>query len=806
MKKLTLFFIGFICAAGILYGNENKITTVPLFRSCGIYFETADMSTPCVTEFQEKGSDKWEKALELMAIPTKEVGQFPLTKKETIYTDKAMFRGCIVNLKENTEYELRITQGENTSASTFKTWSTEVPAGKTINVKDLKFDDELIIIEKGSRDAWIKYTSDKGFVLKGNDKKNAVITVKGGEYIIFENLNLEGGARHGISLEGANNIRILNCDISGYGRIGKQDIKKDGKYYIENKIINNDAGVNIDKSGNIVIERCYIHDPRGHANSWKYSHPAGPNAVAVLSTGGTVLRYNDFIGSDAHRWNDTVEGIGNGLPKGGFYRDAEIYGNMFIYANDDGIELDGGQMNIRVFLNKFEGSLCGISTAPCLLGPSYLFRNLIVNLADEDGYGAAAFKNGHNSFDRGRCYVFNNTVYAPGGYGHYNNNKDEIAKYGKELRGITRNNIFYSSKELFSPSVFNRGNDFDYDLIFSKNSKLLKSTEENLKEKGWEEHGIFEKDPEFSSIEGGIFTLTEKSPARENGVSVDNFIEKQNNENPDRGAFQTGNSQVLPYRPIPVYLDKYQINFKFDFGKDVMSQTFNASVTGVEKFSEAFEIKKNNVFDWFTIEPSRGILNEKSNIRFKVSINKDKIKKPGFYRGLFLLKLENGYSRPVTVYAQTDGTEEIKKKSEQFALYIEAEKSSIPHPFNILDDSKASEGKCAYLDIAEKAMPLSYDFEVPQDADYQIFVRVKSEEPVGQHDSIFLSLDDTPKREAYLRSDIDWKWSGCGATTSLGTTAKPFSLKKGKHNIKFFPRETLFIDILLITNDYKVVY
>lgn len=809
MKKLAMALIGVFCFAGTIMAGDNKIESVPLFQSCGIYFEAADTQTPCVTEFREKGSEKWNKAFELVSIPEKEIGEYQKSTKsegKIVYTDKAMFRGSIVNLRENTEYELKIVQGKNTFTGAFKTWNSNPLVTKTVNVKDLKFDKELIITEKGTKNGWIKYTSDKGFILKGDDKKNAVITVKGGEYIIFENLKIEGGARHGISLEDAQNIRVLNCDISGYGRIGTQDVRKDGKYYIGEQSINNDAGVNISKSGNVVVERCYMHDPRGRANSWKYSHPSGPNAVAVHSTGGTVLRYNDFIGSDAHRWNDTVEGIGNGSPTGGFFRDAEIYGNIFIYSNDDGIELDGGQMNIRVFMNKFEGSLCGISTGPCLLGPSYLFRNLIVNLADEDGWGSAAFKNGHGLFDRGRAYLFNNTVYATGSYGHYNGNKDGIAKYGKEIRGITRNNIFYSSRELFSGSVFKRGNDFDYDLIYSRNSERLKSTEEKLNEKGWEKHGIFGKNPEFVNIEDGIFTLTEKSPALKNGEPVYNFVGKYNGENPDRGAFQTGDNQPLPYRPIPVYLDKYQINFKFDIGTDILSQTLNANVKGVEKFSGAFEIRKNNVFDWLTVEPSTGVFTENSKVQFKVSIDKDKIKKPGLYKGLFLIKLENGYSRPITVYAKAEGKEEIKKKSEGFALYIEAENSSVPHIFKVMEDKKASERKCVYLDSAIKGMPMSYDFAVPKDGDYQIFVRVKSEEPVGKHDSICISIDDTPKRDAYLRSDIDWKWSGCGATTSLGTTAKPFNLKKGKHNIKLYPRETISVDMLLITDDYKLIY
>lgn len=805
MKKSISMIIAFFALSSILESAENKIETVPLFQSCGVYFKASDTSTPCITEFREKGTERWNKALELTAIPEKTIPDNEYRNPQ--YIDKAMFRGAIVNLKENTSYELKITQGKNTYTSEFKTWNPNPPVAKTVNMRNLKLDKELIITEKGTKDGWIKYTADKDFILKSDDKKNAAITVKGGEYIIIENLKIEGGAKHGISLEDSKNIRVLNCDISGYGRIGKQDVKKDGKYYDDRgNAINNDAGVNIARSGNVVVERCYMHDPRGHANAWKYSHPAGPNAVAVHSTGGTVLRYNDFIGSDAHRWNDTVEGHGNGSPTGGFFRDAEICGNMFIYANDDSIELDGGQMNIRVFLNKMEGSLCGISTGPCLLGPSYLFKNLIVNLADEDGFALSAFKNGHGLYDRGRAYVFNNTIYANGGYGHYNNNKDGIEKYGKELRGITRNNIFYCSGELFSSSVFPRGNDFDYDLIYSKNPELLKSTETKLKEKNWEQHGIIGKDPDFKNIESADFIIKKESPAAGSAVAIDNFIEKHSTANLDKGAFQMTEELPLPYRPIPLYLDQYQLNFKFDIGRDIRPLKIEAKIKGAGRYSENFEIRKNDAFDWFTVEPAKGTFKENSSTQFKIMINKEKIKDPGLYKGLFLIRMENGYSRPVTVYAKAEGDVEIKKKGEGFAFYIEAETPSSNQPFKIIEDKKASASKSIYIDIAKEKDSVSYDFEVPKDNDYFIFLRMKGEEPVGAHASVFISVDGEDKRPAFLKRSTEWCWSGTGAVTSLGTTAKPITLKQGKHTVKISPRQSLSLDLLLITDNYKLAY
>ena len=48
--------------------------------------------------------------------------------------------------------------------------------------------------------------------------------------------------------------------------------------------------------------------------------PAGPQAVGIDKPRSTVLRYNDFIGSDQHRWNDAIEGAGNYHVDGGFSR------------------------------------------------------------------------------------------------------------------------------------------------------------------------------------------------------------------------------------------------------------------------------------------------------------------------------------------------------------------------------------------------------------------------------------------------------------------------------------------------------
>lgn len=618
---------------------SQQLSTVPLFQTCSIYFETGDLSGQCSAEFREKGSDTWHKVFELVKNQEQKIPY-----KDRTYIDKPMFRGSIVNLKEDTVYELKITYAlngkKNIYTNDFRTWSSNPPVKKTVNVKDIKFDGELIITEKGTKDAWIKYVSDDGFAVKGNDVKNAAVSLRKAEYIILENLTVQGGLRHGISLEESNNIRVINCDISGFGRVGRQDLAKDGKYYTpDGKMINYDAGVNIAGSSNVVVEKCYIHDPRNRANSWKFSHPAGPTAVFVHSKGATVLRYNDFIGSDPHRWNDVVEGYGNGVPDGGFFRDAEIYGNIFIYGNDDGMELDGGQMNVKVFLNRFEGSFCGISTAPCTFGPSYIFRNLISNLGDDRSATWAALKNKYNTA-RGRIFFFNNTICGNLAYSGYEKREKEKPAC---LKGFTRNNIFQARKGYIAEEVFQWKNDFDYDLFYGSEDKEARAS---LHSQKLEQHGIFDKNPAFENPADGNYNLSKESPALKKGIKIDNFIEDFKGDAPDLGAFESGMDTILPYRPIPVFLDKYQVNI--DARKE-NGNAVRAFIKQGKEYHKTFTIRRNNVFDWFSVEPAEGVIKE--NTAFKITLNKDKMKTPGLYKGLFLIKFADGYSRPVTVYA-----------------------------------------------------------------------------------------------------------------------------------------------------------
>ncbi|MDR2626403.1 MAG: right-handed parallel beta-helix repeat-containing protein, partial [Dysgonamonadaceae bacterium] len=389
--------------AALLIGNTmyaSEFTVKPTFEACGLYLYYEE-ETECKIFYRKTAEKDWHSAYP------------PIYDRE-----KSEFRGSIVRLSENTDYTVKAEiysasgKKQETFTENFKTWNSHPPIGKTIHISAFKNkDNDSYDINKveGKPGGWIKIVGDQA-VDALHTTRDYAIAVNRSRYLILEGITVAGGGKHGIFIDrSSSNIRIINCDISKWGR--SSNIQNENGVYIDknkNKI-NNDAGIRIERTGNIVVERCYIHDSRAKTNPWagiiqdgphkgteyKSTHPEGPNGIHVTqATEGIVVRYNDVIGSQEHRYNDPIETAQNGYVDGGFNKDADIYGNVMAFGQDDGIELDGGQCNVRLFNNRIEQTFCGISVAPNRRGPSYIFNNLVWNLGNANGVESVAVKSG----------------------------------------------------------------------------------------------------------------------------------------------------------------------------------------------------------------------------------------------------------------------------------------------------------------------------------------------------------------------------------------------------------------------------
>ncbi|WP_371263499.1 hypothetical protein [Paenibacillus sp. 1_12] len=625
----------------------SGLSAVPTFEAASYYLPYGNSEAQVNVYYKKKDTVEWKKAF-------------------TPYysNDDHQFRGSIVYLSENTDYDMKADIIENgiqtdSQQATFKTWTSEVPIAQVIPVSQLHNSGSgPLIIDKqlsGTATGWIKIIGDGTTVIDAGNASESAVSVKNTKYIILENLKVKGGKLNGFEINQAESIRIINNEVYGWGRAGVINLEK-GDYYDETGApIDFDSGIKVFDSSKIVVERNYVHDPRGQTNAWSgdtwaNTHPHGPTAINVkggTGKGGIVVRYNDLIGSDDHRWNDAITGGAfNGYTYAGLSRDGDIYGNMLAFGQDDGTELDGGAMNVRYYNNKIEGFYSAISTAPNMQGPTYLFRNLVTNLGDSYNKVSSMVKAGGGStYSKGRQYYFNNTVFTRGqginGIG-YGSDADRTLFYATSRNNVIVNTRYSKDSAIKDNQMLNT-NDFDYDVL--GNRAYTNGLPKVIYSEGQEAHGQFGL-PLFMNIANADFRLSAGSLGINSGSVLDNFADSYTGTTPDAGAWEQGDSAPLPARPIPLKADKYQVNLN---GTEAQSVT--VTVGTLKENSMNYRIRKNEANDWLTIvTPDSGTLTSDTTLTLTLQADRTKFRRH-LEKSVVLVRLDNGYSLPITVYA-----------------------------------------------------------------------------------------------------------------------------------------------------------
>lgn len=374
--------------------SNTGVKIQPLFNSASItVFERSQMDRASI-RFKQIESEEWQAGLDLQWDPV-----------------RGALSGSIVKLDAETRYqiELRLTTPSGTEESRydFVTRSESPPINPDLvyQLADI-YNGGMLDLQalniKGAEDGWAKIIGSPDTPVIAGETDRFGINIGNSSYIVLENVTVKGGYKYGIRADRAHHIWIKGCDISAFGQ--KTTDVRNGKAYAsasDSNPINYDAGIGMYYTGVVTVENCTIHSPNSKANSWQYGHPKGPSAMLVLANnknpdyqGQYVIRHNRFFGTDNHRFNDILESRSNGRVFGGLLRDSAVHDNYFAYANDDLIELDGGQSNVLVYNNELEQGFVGISAIPNMLGPSYIFNNHIHNLGDERGAAWTAIKLG----------------------------------------------------------------------------------------------------------------------------------------------------------------------------------------------------------------------------------------------------------------------------------------------------------------------------------------------------------------------------------------------------------------------------
>lgn len=644
-------FLGAWMALANAFPAAAQITAVPTFVSCGIYLPSVKHEH-CTFRFKAEGDHVWTEAFEPI---------YDTLRKE--------YRTSLVRLREQTRYlvsaEFR-DQGKTSEVDTvsFMTWTSQPVIAKTIPISEFMVSGHVEIRNiSGSELGWIRITGDSA-VDAGQEHPHAV-ELSNCHYVIIEGAAIKGGYKNGLYAEQtSDHIRIINCDVSHWGRPAVTQNEKGVYLDLNGASLNSSAGIKLENPLDAVIERCYVHDPNGRTNPWagiielgpfkgqtyKATHPEGPNAVNIRNArGGVVVRYCDLVGSQTHRYDDPFETSDNGGVDGGLNKDADVYGNMMGFAQDDGIELDGGQSNVRMFDNRIEQTFTGISTAPNKKGPSFIFNNLVWNLGNSNGHATVGVKNGGGTdHSLGRQFFIHNTILSPGpvlaGVG-FGNNQDRAL-----FHGYSRNNIFLTtgspgaeaqeqplpSTRVIDDKAVSVLNSFDYDEL--GNSRLPGEKAIVLAVAGSEDHAVWSL-PEFTDPDKGIFTLKASDRGIDRGQIVANFSRSYNGSLPDMGAFELGTSTLSPVRPVGMQADRYFLCL-------LPGKTETVTITtGNIGGKHAYRIHKAEDMEWLSVEKVSGSIQDNKKLVFRLTAKAAE----GVQKGVVFFRLDNGFSIPVTI-------------------------------------------------------------------------------------------------------------------------------------------------------------
>ena len=251
-----------------------------------------------------------------------------------------------------------------------------------------------------------------------------------------------------------------------------------------------------------------------------------------------------FTDNYVHDYFDGVKIVGQEILT--FASNSDVENNRFILLSDDGVETDGYSSNVRIQNNLFETLLIGVSVAPALAGPTYINRNLMVdlkNIANTDfATGAVKFSIGDEVY--GDIFIYHNT----GSTTEANREAFSVSNEATWTKLVVKNNIWSGTSYGFYYFLDNATVlDFiqDFDLLFATSSLAAQYQGEDYADipDYFAASGVcqncVESNPNFVNLGASNYHLNDNSPAINQATLIPGINTLDNNGNlPDMGRFE----------------------------------------------------------------------------------------------------------------------------------------------------------------------------------------------------------------------------------------------------------------------------
>ncbi len=326
---------------------------------------------------------------------------------------------------------------------------------------------------------------------------------------------------------------------------------------------NNVVGVGMKRGADFnTIQRCEFEDLALAEWNWSAvkSGVAGYEGGGIYVYGsdqpnrGNVIRNNRFVNTfdGAHLYSDNLSGPTTNM---------DFYDNTILNCRDDGVETDGAGSNNRIYGNRIEGFLTGISVAPAAIGPTYIFRNVLSQWRTVGEFTGYPIKfNSGSSFDTRYVYLYHNTCHTdvPGQNGFL------FKRYSRWSDIFSRNNIYAGTTTALESQSSRNPVDFDYDNLWTTRAgRLVRWAGANhatiasfAASSGQLQNGLASP-PEFGDQDSGDFTLQATSPLIDRGVLIPGFNDAFLGEAPDMGAFEF--EPPPPAAPLPALVERVRV-------------------------------------------------------------------------------------------------------------------------------------------------------------------------------------------------------------------------------------------------------
>jgi hypothetical protein len=204
---------------------------------------------------------------------------------------------------------------------------------------------------------------------------------------------------------------------------------------------------------------------------------------------------------------------------------------------DDGLEIEGGNRNTRVWGNYITQTMMGIGNAATSIGPLYIWKNVVARSQWHPETSGGNFLKmgfaGGEEWMTGHMYIFHNTMFRAdeflptGGLGG-----DRLLKHV-----VSRNNILHVRTPRDKSVSNNRTNvdvNYDYDLY---NGRVPAGVEPH----GVRGEPVYEAGAGFdAATKTGKFQLAPDSPGVAAGEAIPNFSDGFSGKAPDIGAHFRG--------------------------------------------------------------------------------------------------------------------------------------------------------------------------------------------------------------------------------------------------------------------------